>query len=263
MKLFFTNGNVFRKIYPILFWLLMWQLSAMLINRQLFVPSPYSTLKALYLLIIDSDFWMIITMSIYRVLMGFIIAVIVGCITGILSGINQVTYQLLHPLIVAIKSTPVLSFIIIALLWFGSSNVPIFICFLMCYPLIWTSVVEGIRQVDKQLLQMADTYEVKRKYIIRDIYIPTIFPYLITGVLSGLGLGWKVTVAAEVLSHPRYAIGAKLHDAKIYLESDRLFAWTIVVIALSMFFELLIEAIIRKLSGKGTYRLIKKGEHND
>lgn len=258
MRFITKNKGFLQKVYPIFIWIFIWQLIAILVNKQLFIPTPRSTFEAINMLVLKSDFWMIIGMSIYRVLVGFIFAMILGCITGIIAGLNNVVYQLFHPMIVTIKSTPVLSFIIIALLWFGSGNVPIFICFLMCYPIIWISVVEGIKSVDKQLLQMAKIYQVKTIYIIKNIYIPTIIPYIVTGTLNGLGLGWKVTVAAEVLSHPQYAIGAELHSAKIYLESEQLFAWTIVVIVLSMLFEFLFELIVHRFGRQGFGKLMKK-----
>lgn len=260
MRSILKDKHYLKRIYPLIFWIFIWQIVAMSIDKQLIVPTPLSTFEAIYSLIGKSDFWLIIGMSIYRVLLGFFIAVIIGCITGIISGLNPFIYNLFHPMIVTIKSTPVLSFIIIALLWFGSGNVPIFICFLMCYPIIWTSVVEGIKNVDQALLEMSKVYEVNRGYVIRKIFMPTIMPYAVTGVLNGLGLGWKVTVAAEVLSHPKYAIGGKLHDAKIYLESEQLFAWTIVVILLSMFFELLFERMIKRLNRKESILHMKKGK---
>lgn len=140
-----------------------------------------------------------------------------------------------------------MSIIIIALIWFQSGRVPIFVCFLMCFPIIWTNAVEGIRQVSKDLLQMAKVYRVNRSLIIRRIYIPSIRPYLIAGVTTALGLGWKVTVAAEVLSNPKFSIGGNLYGAKVYLESSQLFAWTSVVIILSFAFEYLFKYIIGRI----------------
>lgn len=257
MKLFTLQNKKFRnKILPILFWIAIWEIISLIINRELYLPSPYAAFTALIKLMGTKTFWVIILTSIYRVIAGFIIAAIVGTITAIACGLNQFLYNLLHPLVTAIKSTPVMSFIIIALIWFSSGNVPIFICFLMCYPIFWTSIVEGMRQVDKRYLQMASLYNVKKRYIIMQIYFPTIEPYLMAGMLSALGLGWKVAVAAEVLSHPKYAIGSYLHNAKIYLESDQLFAWTIVVIFLSMFFEAIIGKLFRYI--KDNKRLKKQ-----
>ncbi|PKM51768.1 MAG: ABC transporter permease [Firmicutes bacterium HGW-Firmicutes-7] len=259
--LFITkNKTLFHKVCALLFLIFIWHIVAWIINEELFVPTPFSTFKALNSLVFDSDFWVVIGTSIYRVLLGFTISIVIGIITGIASGLNKMIYELFHPMIVIVKSTPVLSFIIIALLWFDSGDVPIFICFLMCYPIIWTSVVQGIKQVDIDLLEMAKIYQIKTRYVIKNIYIPTAIPYLISGILSGLGLGWKVTVAAEVLSHPKYSIGAYLHDAKIYLESDQLFAWTIVVIILSMVFENIFNRSVKFVGSKGIKQMTSRSD---
>ena len=140
-----------------------------------------------------------------------------------------------------------MSFILIAVIWFKSDNVPIFICFLMCFPIIWTSVVGGINNVDQRLIDMAYVYKVDKRYIIKDIYIPSIIPYVTTSMITSLGLGWKVTVAAEVLSSPRFSIGTKLYDAKIYVESGQLFAWTLVVIILSLILEYILKYFLQKI----------------
>lgn len=260
MRFITKNRALFLKAAIMLFWIMVWQIIAVIVNRELFIPTPMTTLRALRTLVFEGDFWRIVIMSIYRVFLGFLTAILLGGITGVVCGLNGLFYQLFHPLVIAIKSTPVLSFIIIALLWFGSENVPVFICFLMCYPIIWISFVEGIHQVDRDLLQMAKLFQVKKGYIIKNIYLPASTPYVITGILSGLGLGWKVTIAAEVLSHPRYSIGGMLYDAKIYLESELVFAWTIVVIVLSMLFEFIFNKSLNHFSNKSLKRMTGRGD---
>jgi NitT/TauT family transport system permease protein len=66
-------------------------------------------------------------------------------------------------------------------------------------------------------------------------------------MITSLGLGWKVTVAAEVLSSPKFSIGTKLYKAKIYIESEQLFAWTIVVIVLSLILEYIFKYFLKKM----------------
>jgi len=230
-----------------IFWIAIWEIASLLIGKEVYLPSPLNTIKALLTLSITSKFWYSIAMTFIRVVLGFVISCIAGIILGIICGLNRFLYELLNPLVIAIKSTPVMSIIIIALIWFQSGRVPIFVCFLMCFPIIWTNAVEGIRQVSKDLLQMAKVYRVNRSLIIRRIYIPSIRPYLIAGVTTALGLGWKVTVAAEVLSNPKFSIGGNLYGAKVYLESSQLFAWTSVVIILSFAFEYLFKYIIGRI----------------
>ena len=80
------------------------------------------------------------------------------------------------------------------------------------------------------------------------IYVPSILPYFMAGCTTGLGLAWKAGVAAEVLAMPRNSIGLQLYNAKVYLETSDLFAWTLVIILLSMLLEKLLVALMRRLS---------------
>ncbi|SCZ06453.1 ABC transporter permease [Alkaliphilus peptidifermentans] len=225
------------KTLVFVFWIAVWQIIHLVIKRDIYVPSPINVFITLVDLVLLPIFWKSVFTSIYRVIIGLLISIIIGVLVGIVSSLNRHIYQIVSPLITVIKSTPVLSFIIIALIWISSSNVPIFICVLMCFPVIWTNVVTGICNIDDKLIQMAKVYRVNRLIVLKEIYLPSIKPYLTAAVITSLGLGWKVTVAAEVLSHPRNAIGSNLYSAKVYLESNELFAWTFVVILLSLLFE--------------------------
>ncbi|MCC5911194.1 MAG: ABC transporter permease subunit [Clostridiaceae bacterium] len=250
-----SNKKSLNKFVIILFWVAVWQILHLFIGRDIYVPSPFSVVMRLKELIFLKVFWTSIAFSIYRVIIGLFLSITLGIIVGVISSMNRYVYDLIHPLMTAIKATPVLSFIILALIWLSSSNVPIFICFLMCFPIIWTNVVTGISNVDKKLLEMAKVYGVKRLTVIKKIYLPSIIPYLSAACITSLGLGWKVSVAAEVLSHPRNAIGSHLYSAKVYLDSSELFAWTLVVILLSLLFERILAGFIGKL----TYRKTTKG----
>ena len=252
MKLFTIRGNkkIQRRIQRILiigFWLLIWWLISRALNREIYLPSPGATLEAVLRLSIRAKFWQSILMTFLRVVLGFSLSCLLGIILGIICGLNKALEDIFNPLIIAIKSTPVMSVIIIALIWFKSGLVPVFVCFLMCFPIIWTNTVEGIHEVDEKLLQMAGVYRVNKGEILRGIYVPSLTPYLRAGIITALGLGWKVTVAAEVLSSPKYSIGGNLHGAKVYLESSELFAWTLVVVVLSFLFEYLFKRYIKDM----------------
>ncbi|HHZ13189.1 MAG TPA: ABC transporter permease [Clostridiales bacterium] len=242
-----NNKKIARPLI-ILFWLGVWGGVSLLINREIYLPSPIRTLRAFIELSTTAEFWSSIAMTFIRVAIGFLVSCLAGVILGILCGLNRFLYDAFNPLAITIKSTPVMSVIIIALIWFQSGQVPIFVCFLMCFPVIWTNVVQGVKQVDKRLLQMAKVYKVDRWHILKGIYIPSLTPYLMAGIITSLGFGWKVTVAAEVLSSPKYSIGGHLYNAKVYLESPELFAWTSVVIVLSFAFEYLFKRIAANMT---------------
>lgn len=245
--------RLLQHLAVLLFWLAVWHIAYLLVQRELYLPSPLSVLGRLAGLIREAGFWKDVLLSVVRIAAGFSLSVAAAVLLGVASGLNRFVYTLLNPLVTAVKATPVLSFIMIALFWFSSGKVPVFICFLMCFPIIWTHMVEGIRQMDVRFLEMARVFGVKPIVRIRRVYIPSLLPFFTPACLNALGFGWKVGVAAEVLSHPASSIGSHLYEAKAYLDSTELFAWTVVVIALSMTFEKLFASLLRWLqSGKRT-----------
>ncbi|MCY6958311.1 ABC transporter permease [Clostridium brassicae] len=238
-------SKLFKRIFILLFWLLIWELCSLFINNTILFPSPFGVFKALLVLMGKIYFWQSVGKSIFRVIVGIILSIVIGIILGIISGINNFMEELMNPLIVTIKSTPVISVIIIVLVWVNSSNVAILTNVLMCFPIIYTNVLQGIKNVNSDLIEMAHIYKVKRSYILKDIYLPSIKPYVISGILMCLGIGWKICVASEVLSTPRYSIGLNLLNAKSILETEELFAWTIIVVLLSFIFETIFKYYIK------------------
>ena len=154
---------------------------------------------------------------------------------------------LMEPLITVIKSTPVASFIILCLIWIPSRNLSVFISFLMVFPVVYTNLLEGLKQTDKQLLEMADSFGAGTGKKVEFVYLSQVKPYAATACKLGLGLCWKAGVAAEVIGIPSGSIGEKLYKAKVYLETPDLFAWTIVIILISLTFEKIFMFILQKI----------------
>lgn len=237
--------NKVRKTCIILFWIVIWEILSLIINQEIYLPSPFSVFESLIVLLRTSETYITIAYSTYRTLAGFVISCIAGIITGYLCGTNKFFYDLFNPLITIIRTVPVMSIIIIAIMWFKDTNVPIFVAFLMCFPIIWTNTVSGIKSTDIKLLQMCKIYSIKKIRIIKSVYFYSALPYIKAAMISALGIGWKVTSAAEVLSLPKYSIGSFLYDSKVYLEIADLFAWTVIIIFLSYIFEFILKNIFK------------------
>jgi len=232
-----------KLLYGILtaaFWLILWQIAAMAVGKSLILPTPVETLHRLLILMGTGELWLTALCSLGRILGGYGLGVVLGTALAVLCVAVPLAKQLLTPLRSVIRATPVSSFIILALLWLTTGTVPIFIVVLMVVPILWSSVETGIRQVDKNLLEMAHIFRFgKWKTLIR-VYIPSVFPFFLDACTSALGFAWKSGIAAEVLSTPHFAIGSRLYEAKIYLEIPDLFAWTVLVILLSILLEKLL-----------------------
>ncbi|MBN1623367.1 MAG: ABC transporter permease subunit [Clostridia bacterium] len=235
-----------KKIAAIVVWLLIWLIAATLIDSQLKFPGPLETMEVLFLRVLAGDgFLLTVGSSLLRILLGLGLAGSLGLITGVAAGISKGFSDFMEPIVVVIKSTPVMSFIILAMIWFSFSTVPVVICFLMCFPIIYQNSREGILNTDKKLVEMADLYRVPKKKILSGIYLKSMKPYMNAAANVCLGLGFKVTVAAEVLASPKYGIGSKLYDAKIYLEPVEVFAWTFIILILSYLLEQLLRMAFR------------------
>ncbi|MCD7954429.1 MAG: ATP-binding cassette domain-containing protein [Lachnospiraceae bacterium] len=236
--------KIFSKIIlPLAFWLGVWQILAVYVNFPLLLPTPVSVGSTLLELSGTGNFWKSIFLSLGRVFTGFLFGCFLGCLLALLTFRLPLADLFLSPAIRVIRATPVVSFILLVYLWVTRKNIPGCISTLMVLPIVWNSMRLGLDSVDRKLLEMAAAYRFERFKTIRLIWLPSLRPYFSSGLATGLGLAWKSGVAAEVICPPRYAIGTELSKAKTALQSPELYAWTVVIILLS----LTMEAILRRL----------------
>jgi NitT/TauT family transport system permease protein len=226
--------------------LLGWQLSATLIRLPLILPAPQEAVSQIMALIVTGDFWRHLGATLNRGLAGFGLSLAVGIAIGICAGRNVFLEAFFRPWIILVRSTPVMSVIILALIWFKRETVPVFVTFLMAFPIVVQNIIEGMKSIDGDLLAMADTYRITswRRFVY--LYLPSLGPFLAAGISGGLGITWKVLIAAEVLSYPTWGIGAQMDTARVYLQTDKVFAWTMVVVMLGLFFDYLLDSLIKR-----------------
>lgn len=226
------------------FWLLVWAALAGLVGRELLLPGPLVVLKRLFILAQTADFWLIAAVSLGRILLGAVIGVAAGTLLAVLTSRFKLVDALFSPLLTIVRSTPVASFILLVLIWVGRDILPMVIVVLMVMPVVWGNVSAGIAGTDGKLLQMAKLYRFGARRTVTRVYVPAVLPHFLSACRTSLGLAWKAGVAAEVLTVPQLSIGRHLYEAKLYLETVDLFAWTVVVIALSLLIEKLLSAAI-------------------
>ena len=111
--------------------------------------------------------------------------------------------------------------------------------------------------MDRGLLEVAELYRFPMWRRLTRLYVPSVLPYFMAACKSSLGLAWKAGIAAEILATPDHSIGKELYFSKTYLETPTLFAWTLVVIVLSLFIEKLLVFGLERLSGR--LRMTPKG----
>ena len=226
-----------EKAAAVLLALTVWQIGAAILGSQLLLVSPLVVLRRLLQLCLELSFYSSVWFSFGRIVAGYGLALCAGTLLAILASRFHRAEVLLWPYITVIKTTPVASFIILCLIWLDSSSLPVFISFLMVLPIIYTNMLQGIRETDPKLLEMARLFRMRWPRRLLYIYLPQLKPYLLSACSVSLGLSWKAGIAAEVIGIPDGSIGEQLYDAKVYLSSADLFAWTVVIIAISILFE--------------------------
>ena len=229
----------------LLFWGLVWQAGAMLLGNPLLLPTPVQVVQRLLDLMGTAAFWQITLVSIGRILMGVVCGIGLGVLLAVLTCNSRLLDMLVAPAMTAMQATPVASYTILVLIWLDRDFVPVLICAMMVLPVIWNSVSTGIREVDVQLLEMAKVYRLSKAVTLKRIWIPSVQPFFRSACVSALSLGWKAGIAAEVLTVPRQSIGRMLSEGKLYLMIDDLFAWTLVVVALSLLLQKLMLRLLR------------------
>ncbi len=229
--------SILRGLSAAIFWIAVWCAVSYRTGSELLFPSPASVTKALFELAVTTDFWKTAAYSLLRVALGIIISLFIGSLLALLTEKIKTADTLLSPMLGVIKATPVASFIILALLWLDRNTLPLFITALIVIPIVWSNVSAGIRSVDNELIEVTRIYGFSPLKRLKRLYLPSITPYFLAACRSSLGLAWKAGISAEVLSTPKYAIGTELYFSKTYFETPSLFAWTLVVILMSIIIE--------------------------
>ena len=235
-----------RKSVIFIFWILLWQLAAMVVGSKLLLPSPVDTVRALFALLADSQFYLDALATIGRCIVAIILAMVLGFILALASYRYRIVRDILSLPISLFKAIPIMAVAIYMILLLSPGNVPILVCFVMGFPIVYTNLLAGLDNMDRSLLEMAQVYNISSRRKLRLIYIPSLYPYFSSAMSLLAGMSWKALVTAEVLSIPKFSLGYELMNAKYYLNTDVLFAYVFAIIAISVAFEKLVRYILNK-----------------
>lgn len=243
------NGRAAR-ILAALLALTVWELAALWMDNKLLLVGPVEVLLRLTELVRTGVFWRAVWFTFSRITGGFFLAFLLALVLAGAACRYPFVETLARPYMTAVQTVPVASFIVIALLWLSGRKLSVFISFLMVLPVLYANLLQGLRAADRQLLEMAQVYRLPLPRRVQCIYLPAMEPYLQAACHVALGLCWKAGVAAEVIGVCTGSVGGMLYEAKVYLEIGDLFAWTAVLVAVSVGFEkgfsrLLVRAVKR------------------
>ena len=232
-------------IIAVAIWLVVWQLGARLVHNELLLPGPIETLVTLGGLALTGKFYINIAWTVARCVIAMIVSFLAGIAFAWLSYRSYWVRKFLSLPVGFFKAVPVMAIIIYVILIAKADWVAIIVCFLMCFPIVYVNVLEGLDAMSAEYLELIAVYKIGIRQQLRHIYLPGIQPQIKAAISLIAGLSWKAVVAAEILSVPKYSLGYEMMNAKYYLQTPTLFAYIIVIVVISMAFEKLIK---RRLS---------------
>ena len=231
---------------PPVFWLGVWQLAAFAVGKELLLPGPVAVGRSLLALTRTADFYLSAGATLGRVFLGLLWGGLAGGLLAFLTHFSPWLNAVISPAVRVVRATPVVSFILLVYLWVARAAIPWVISGLMVLPVMWGSLTAGLSDLDEKLLELGRAYRFSRLKRLRLIYLPSLRSHFSAGLLTAFGLAWKSGVAAEVLCPPDRAIGSRLQQAKLGLETADLLAWTLTIVALSLALEWLLRGALER-----------------
>lgn len=239
--------ELLKKVGAVLIALTFWQLAAMFIHQKILLVSPVEVFLRLLTIWQEPGFLGAIWFTLYHIAGGFLLGLVLGVVCAFLAYHFSWVETLLWPWVVTVKSVPVASFVVICLIWLSPNNLSIFISFLISWPMIYQNVLTGLKEMDPLMLEMAVLFRLSPLKRLRYIVIPELKSYLFSAVSVAIGMAWKAGVAAEIIGIPNGSIGKALHNAKIWLDTDDLLAWTVIIVLISVLSEKLVLYVLKRL----------------
>ncbi len=231
-------------IYSISLLIVLWQGLAMLIDYPELFPSVTSLIAELLNLFTTLDFYVALSQTIFRGLIGFVIALVFAVVFSAIALHHDFWKSFFHPLLVTTRSIPVISIVLIALLWFSPPFLPAFIAFFTMFPILYQSMLSGMENTDVRLIEMAKVFRKSGLQRFLHIHLPAARKLILAGMATAMGFGWRAVIIGEVLASPLHGIGTGMKRAQAFIDMRELLAWTVVAILVSFAFDL----VFRKMA---------------
>ena len=232
-------------IFSVLFWLFLWETAAVRLDEPIFLPRPGAVLETAGSLLKEPKTMQILFGSLLRIAKGFLLGTAAGIVCAALSSCSALFCALLRVPLKLIQTVPVASFVILLLLWVDATELSWVIAFMIVVPLVFENVSRGLREIDPALREASAVFGWKIAKKLRYLLLPAVLPYFLAACRAGLGMCFKAGVAAEIIGHARNSIGVQLYNAKLTLDTQALFAWTLLLLFTSVVFGFVVLLLLR------------------
>lgn len=226
--------------------LLLWCVSAHIIDNEYLLPTVYDTLKALLNLFKSGEFYLSVLLTVLRSVVAFVLSFVLAFSLAVWGNTNKTAKRIIKIIVSITRALPTIAVVLLLLFWTNSQIAPVIVTMLVVFPTVFTNIENALSEIDKDQIEMCKVFNVDSKTVLKKVKIPQIAPSLIRTVGSGLSLNLKLMVAAEVLSQTAKSLGFMLNTSKAYFEISTMIALVVVSVVLG----LITESVFSLLSEK-------------
>lgn len=239
-----------RKIILFLIVLIIWQMTSLMIQKEVILPYPSDVFMRMLNDLFQKDFYVAVFHTIVRIFISFFVAMIIGVFLGIVTGISNRLRQYIQPVMTFCQTIPQIGYILILLVWFDSTTALLLIVFFMLVPIFYFNALQGILHIDSDLQDIIQLYHHSFLYNLRYVYIPLIQGYIQSAIQTTLPMSFKAGVMAEIFVSTQYGIGKKLYFARVQIDMTGIFSWILWMVVIVFIITRLTDVVVGHLQKK-------------
>lgn len=234
-----------HKINLTICFLLVWQLTAVWINKEVIVPFPLDVMQRMLSMLMEAEFYQTLFITLSHVIVVVLISVLLAFCLAYLGYEVPMLDEYISPVLTVLQAIPNISFIILVLVWASSLQTVYIVLFLVVFPLLYHNFIQGFKSIDQDLEDITLLYHptLKEKFV--NVYFPLIQPSFLSGIKSSLSLGVKVAVMAEIMAGLPIGVGRAIHYCRIQFDMIGVFAWTAWLVVMLLLIDFVLKKLIR------------------
>lgn len=174
---------------------IIWTVAARIVDQPFLFPTLGSVFESLYNSLIDLHVWRNIGVTMRRVMVGSLYALLFGLPIGMIMGYSKVMLRAFAPFVNSLRQVPIMAWVPLSIIWFGLGDGPTI--FMIAFTGVFTVVlntIAGVQDIDRDYYHAARSMGANTLDIIKDIVLPGSLPGIITGIRLAVGMGWMSVI---------------------------------------------------------------------
>ncbi len=224
----------------------MWEITTYFVDPIL-LPKPLDVIKETASLLSSKEVYSSLLNTLTKTYMGVAGSLIAGLFFAVLAVQSKFIDRIINPITLIFQSAPIISWILLSLIWFDNSIIPIIVIIFSAFPIIFINSRNSIHNIEKRTRNFVKIYNIDKIKRIKGIYLPSIYITLKSSVRVVMELSLKISVMAEVISNATGGIGENLNNSWINIDTVSLLSITLILIMFTYINVKIVDFILRKI----------------